>query len=246
MKTRHLVCALLATVLDVRVHAAVFEEPSHCLKSPSARCAVMAASGFHELELESQSSVRLAKGSAVIRDSEGRLELVRGTFLVEAGDHPVGVKSIYAHFEVSSGAALIEVTDSRVRYFNISSRMTYRPLGERSSHVLPIGYSSESSKVLISGVADTAYPRPAELESLIHSWAKVYGRKEKADFVASLKDFTHEWRSTTRTVGTWYLDTVQRSIAAHEAELARQARLKANRERENSRYREMLRRRLFE
>ena len=53
------------------------------------------------------------------------------------------------------------------------------------------------------------------------------------------------WSEATKAVGPWYVEVVKREIAAQEAEEARLARLKAEQEVENNKYRNMFRQRIF-
>ncbi|MCB0350913.1 MAG: hypothetical protein KDD38_07005, partial [Bdellovibrionales bacterium] len=87
--------------------------------------------------------------------------------------------------------------------------------------------------------------KPAEIDPLIKNWSQFYSLKDKSIFKNDLKNFMSAWSGASSLVGPWYVEVVQREIASQEAEEARQARLKAEREAENNKYRDMFRRRIF-
>lgn len=230
--------------MDVRVRALTLSEPRNCLQDETGRpCAVYTENWIDVMAL-STAVVKLSKGSTVERESASELKLVRGLVKIKAETKTV-VKTLYGSLELSHGEVLIESRDSVVKFTNLSSDLQYSPKGESTRHKLPIGFSTYFAGITKSGVAETGYPRPAEIEQLIKDWGKFYLRTEKSQFASELKSFMPNWQKATQQIGQIYVSTVKREIAAQEAEEAYQARLKAAREAENNKYRHMFQKRIF-
>lgn len=253
---------ILVFAINVRVKAVSISSPHNChltagsgqgvynpprpqLSGPYSPCAFYTENNIEHLKTPS-ANLSLVRGASVVSDPLNKIKLIRGLVHVKA-NAATTLSTLYGELKWSDGEILVEAVDSLVKFTNLSSSdFRYHPRGEISDHELPIGFSTYFSKITQSGVAETGYPHPAEIESLIKSWSKVYSRTEKSRFTKDIKDFMVFWHAATQLVGPWYLDTIKREIAAEEAETARKARLKAMRDAENNMLREMFRKRVFE
>lgn len=239
--------ALLVFTINVKVKAISIESPQNCNKAGGAAvgCAIYTESNI-ELFKTPTVEVSLVRGASVVHELPGQIRLVRG--LIRAKAHgSTTISTLYGELKWADGEILVESIDSLVKFTNLSSSdFKYHPRGEGVDHSLPVGFSTYLAKITKSGVAEAGYPHPAEIEPLIKKWSKVYSRSEKSQFVSDLKNFMSSWHEASKLVGPWYLDTVRREIASAEAEIARKARLKALREAEDNKLREMFRERVFE
>ncbi len=225
------------------------ESASHGAKNTredlTTACAVHSQDGIDKMKMAS-AEVHMSIGASVLRETGSEIKVVRGLVRV-AAKNATRVKTLYGEIFLADGEVLIEAVDSLVKFTNLSSEsLKYTPLGEKMSHDLPVGFATYYAQVTTSGVADTGYPHPAEIEPLIRSWSKLYPRSEKKQLVHAIKDFMVSWKGATEMVGSWYLDTVEREIASQQAEEDRIARLKAKRDAENLKMRDMFRQRVFE
>jgi hypothetical protein len=245
MKMKRLAAFLLALMLDVKVRAVNIENPKGCLGKSTGACSVLTDHKPFEIFKFSIGEMRTSKGSSYTRLENGELELMRGLFWLHA-DQPVKVKTLYGELSYSGGAALIEVRDGQVKFTNLSaSEFNYQPRGEGKTHNLPVGYATYFAGVRTTGVADAGFPHPAEMEPLIKHWTQLFAKSELRDFEIQFENFLKDWRVARSSVADWYRDTVDRAIASHEAELARQARLKAERDAAERVYRDLFRQRFL-
>lgn len=233
---------VLVSVLDVRVRARTLEDPKNCAQEK--KCAIHSENSIETL-MTSSAKIKITPGATIIREPDESVKVVRGVVKVTAKPTSI-VRTLYGDLQVTDGDVLIEAADSVVKFTNLSAQLIYTPRGEKQGHSLPIGFSNYLAGITKSGVADTGYPHPAEIQPLIKTWGRVFVRAEKSSFANDLKKFMQIWHQATRLVGPWYVSIVQREIAAHEAEEARLARLKAEREAEENKYRIMFRKRQLE
>lgn len=237
------VAIILVFTIHVKVKAVSIEHPRNCRMTDN--CAVYTENSIDLFKTPS-ASVSLVKGASVVSQAAGQIKLIRGLIHIKAHSATT-LSTLYGELKLSEGEILVEAVDSLVKFTNLSSRdFKYHPRGEVIDHDLPVGFSTYLTKVTKSGVAEAGYPHPAEIKHLIKNWSKVYLRSEKSRFKDDVKKFISSWHAATQMVGPWYLDTVKREIAAAEAEIARKARLKALREAENNKLREMFRKRVLD
>jgi hypothetical protein len=254
-----LLLVLAVTVVNVKVKARSVELPNNC-RNTKRECTIYAEKQIEKLATQSAQIV-ISRGATVTRTKEQQIKLIRGLIRVSSNSlqHLQGqsgsqkahfttnVHTIYGDIELSDGDVLIEASDSIVKLTNLSSgNMMYHPRGEDRAHHLPKGFATYLAKVTSSGVAEAGYPHPAEVDMLVARMARVYSRSEKAQLRNDLEQFRTAWREATRIVGPWYLDTVKREIASELEEKERQARLRAAREAEDRKLREMFQQRIFD
>jgi hypothetical protein len=238
-----LALVILVSVLEVRVHAMPTEYPKNCLESEES-CAIQNEKNAQFINTQA-ASISLGEGASLNRKSDSEFQLIRGTFKVYAKSD-VKLLTLFGEMTLTEGDVLVEVKDQVVNFTNLSADLKYSPRGESQNYNLPVGFSMYLSRITKTGVAEAGMPRPAEIEPLIKIWSRLYSRQQKSQFISDLKEFMVSWRAAIQFVGPWYLDTVQRSIASQEAEDARRARLKAEQDRENNKYREMFRKRILD
>lgn len=243
-KQLHIIIFLLAMTVDVRVRAKPIEVPKKCTELYDQECAILAQSALEDFKTPSGMQVFITKNSSLVRKSANEITMVRGSARVSATDNVV-IRNLYGELTLNGGVVIIEASDSLFKFTNLSAKLFYRPRGEKVSHELPVGYSTYFAYVTKSGVADTGFPHPAEIEQLIKSWGKLVYNSERKKFAEDLDKFLASWALVTQNVSDWYVDTVQREIASLRSEEERIARLKAAREAEDRKYRNMFRSRIF-
>jgi hypothetical protein len=239
----HVAVFFIFSTFNVHVRAGQIQEPKKCL-SKNAECAVYNSSGAFAFKMQ-QAEVRLAPGASVVRKAPNLLRIVRGDVLVKANSEFINVETLFGRVAVREGAALISAGDDAMALTNLSSEVRYRPRGGETDLDLPKGLMNEIGRVGTDGQALSGYPRSMSLKPLIEVWSKCFKKQEFKTFQADFEHFLPTWRAGLDFVGPWYRETVTREIAEHEAELARQKRLREAREKEEGYYREMFRRKNF-
>jgi hypothetical protein len=238
--------------LNVKVRASNIVVPENCVELQNQPCSIYNQKDIEVLNT-AQAEIRMVKGASLTKVSEGEYKLLRGVFVVNvkpgekiASDNKINITTLYGSLQIKNGEAVIEVKDLVTHFTNISADLKYHPRGESSTYALPSGFSSYFAKITKTGVAETGYPRPAEIKPLLRLWSSSYKLSELSQFEVKLKDFKIMWEKATELVGPWYVDTVKREIAAQEKEEARLARIRAAIEAENKKYQDMFRKKILE
>lgn len=245
MKTHRLIqisLAIFVFALDVKVRARVIELPHGCVKAQSA-CAVLNLSGVFENKV-SWGTFRVGEGSSYVLNEDKQVRLVRGHFLVDAHE-PVEVSTLYGFFKIKSGRVFFDVKDQIINFTNISSDLSYQPRGDVQKYDLPQGFANYLTQISSNGVAETGFPKVAELKPLVKGWGELYGKTELQLFKTQLKTFSVVWTKAQKIVGPWYTATVEREVAEEKAEEARQAAIRERTRKENERWKSMFRERNY-
>lgn len=233
---------IFASTFDLRVRAARIEEPRNCLKE-NVHCAVYSPRNSELFKMQ-DNEVRMAPGSSVVKKTPDVLRVVRGDVLIKAKSG-LTIEGLYGQVRVKNGDVLVEAGNEMMRITNLTGEVRYRPRGHGSDLELPKGLMNELGRVGTNGEAISGYPRSMSLKPLMDVWAKCFKKSEFKILQSDFENFLTHWRVGLDFVGPWYSETVTREIAEHEAELARQKRLREAREREEQYYREMFRRKNF-
>jgi hypothetical protein len=245
MKLKRLLHCLLIMavfVVDVKVRARVVDLPKGCVKTESP-CAVLTVDGVYKKEFP-WGVLRSNGGDSYFVMNQHQVKLIRGHFVIEAHE-PVEVVTLLGDMQIRQGHAYLDVRDREVHFTNISSRFDYKPLGESKNFDLPKGFSNVLRAISQNGVAESGFPKIAEVRPLVKGWGGLYGRKEVGVFKGQLQQFMQAWTKAQQEIGPWYAETVARAIASEKAEEARQAALKARQRVEAERWKVIFRERNY-
>jgi len=242
---------LLIFALDVRSRARAIDAPAGCTKTGGV-CAVLSDSGLLRKAMP-WGELRAGEGSSYIVVSDSEIRLIRGHFLIDSKSSEKNptkitaakVSTLYGDFKVRAGQTFFDVKDAIVSFTNISSELTYEPLGETQFYDLPRGFMNYLTKVTSKGVAEAGYPRLAELKPLIKGWGSLFASTEIGKFRTDFDAFSVHWSKAQKIVGPWYTETVEREIASERAEEERAARLREIQRQENAKWKKMFRERNY-
>lgn len=232
---------LFFTFVEVKVHAGILEQPKNCLKG-LLLCSVSADQDAQAIPIQ-DGEVRFLKGAQLSRINAKRIKLIKGDFLVRAGEKPVTVETLYSTVIVTSGLAMFQAQAERVVLSSLTGEVRFSPKGSKEQILVPKGLQNEVGPVRKSGVAQSEYPRSMALHGLVEKWTQFFIHKEFQIVKDDFEKFIPSWRDSLNFVGPWYLETINRQLAEQEEAEARRMRLKEERLKEENYYREMFRRR---
>jgi hypothetical protein len=234
---------LLGFSLDVRVHAAVLQQPAQCLQKETKPCAIFARSGIYTLKGQGW-SFRLQEGGAVTLINANRIRLVTGRLDVTAKANLL-VETLYGDVAVQGGEALLDMTSKAVKVFGLSDSVKYRPRGADDFSVLAVGFQQSMGRVDHTGVAVSGYGSPAVTDQLVPLWSGFYSKNEINLLKDRLKAFQPAWHRAVEAAGPWYKETAQRQIASLEEQRRKERQRREALLKDQQFYREMFRRRNF-
>ena len=232
---------VMAFTIKVTVKAEVIQEPKGCHNQAVTPCSYFIQS-HHEVIQWNDHKFRLSKGTSFIRNAVGEYKLVNGEALIESEKELI-MSTLYGKVKLEAGRALIKTGNRKTDFYSLAGVLKFQPRGMDEYTFLPVGFSNFVGRVLDTGIADTGYPKPAELDILLPLWAKFFTKSEKDILQAQMSVYREPWRVAVEQSGPWYVDTMKRQIAALEAERERKRRLRAAKLKEQNYFKEMFRRR---
>lgn len=209
--------------LDVKVRAEVV--------SASAHRKTMKTDGV-QFVLASQSLLEIQK--------QGTLRLVKGQLYLES-EHKVKLTAPFGSFECMSDClALLERRVDAVKLQSLGGYWRIRRLGDETLYGLPPGMEMTLGRVDLDGAAEMEFPQSVPWDSTIRSWARLFpGTRE--EFKVRISEFRPVWREAVEAATDLQHGEAGRTIASHEADLARiRARQRAQ-EREDESLRKLFR-----
>jgi len=225
VKILRVVLFTLASILDVRVHAAtltlpsqsdVAQEPSSCIQSESV-CAVRTKTGRKYEFTIGTTKIILGSASSLIRTGLNSAILLGGEAWVMADDE-FELQSEFGSYKFSAGEAWFIRSDKRLTVRSIAGVGQLTPKGDTQLPV-PAGFEMWISGVTKKGRAASSIPQAMDFNDHVKRWAKLYS-KPKKNFKAEVKSLREVWVAAVETTSEFDAKFVQREVAsAYESKI---------------------------
>jgi len=234
---------LMAFQMEVRVRASgdVLEQPSACLRSQESCAVQVTGAGFH-LVREAM-KIHATESSTLMRLSEKQWRLVRGALWVEKGP-ALEVETLYGTLQAPLGQYwVIDQGDKvLVRNINASLQVTLR---DGKTLEIPEGFEVWIAGINSKGVAEYGMIQPIDMKSHLPLWNSLY-RGSKQDFIKEVVALRENWGDLTAKSSLLYKTLVQREIASEREKREAAERIRARKQAEDRRIKELYRQRVFE
>jgi hypothetical protein len=211
VKSARFLFLLMCFFTDVKVRAA------DCSNTP---CVMhTSSSSQHKIFSEGKRRLVLAPESLLQVQKDG-LRLVKGLLYIEA-DERIRLTAPFGFFVCGGGCrALIERQMDSVKLKSLKGNWRIWRLGDKEVYGLPPGMEITLGRVEIGGTAEMEFPQSLPWQSTLQSWSRLFpGSPEQ--FKQIVTEFRPVWRSAVEAAANLQLRAAGRTIASHEAELAR-------------------------
>lgn len=190
---------------------------------------------------ESAATIVLKKDSLLEQTETDTVSLIKGRMLIELKSSGLKIKTPFAAFSCEGEcSAIFDREPGVIRVRGIVGAWRVNRLGDQIEYALNSGTQVLIGKVDASGKAEMEIPQSLPWDEIAQDWAELFPRSKK-EFKSELADFRVNWKMAVEWASRMQLEHAKRSIAAHEAELARERAARAAQEREDAELRRLFR-----